>query len=211
MMQLAHGRTRRGEGRRVHARRALYLIARQLATSPMRVFARWIEYSLNILVDRLEDAHFREHHPTAIFAGVHQHLNCSVPLRSVLLGFRKLPDVVRDVAKVRAGGPLGSGTGWSNGRSHDPTQLPRWNRRFKCAGPKTFQPVRRQELIRSTIIKAPSGNGRRSAFASSQRSAHPAPIQRPLAHAGRLRDHTEFSSTREGDRGCGAVSLQRTV
>jgi hypothetical protein len=59
-------------------------IVRELATSPVMVSAFRVEDRLNISVDCLEDAHFREHHRTAIFGGVHQPLDSGLPFRSVV-------------------------------------------------------------------------------------------------------------------------------
>jgi hypothetical protein len=55
--------------------------------------------------------HFCEHHPAAIFGGIHQHLDGGLPLRSALFGLAKFPDVVRDVAERSRRRAAGQGNG----------------------------------------------------------------------------------------------------
>jgi hypothetical protein len=49
------------------------------------IFARWIELSLDVAVDRALDTHFCEQHWSAVFSSIDQHLNCKPPFRRIML------------------------------------------------------------------------------------------------------------------------------
>ena len=66
-------------------------LARQLALSPVRLFARWIEDALNMVVQRPHDADARKHRRAA--QRRHQNQSLRLPLGSRVPGFRKLRDV----------------------------------------------------------------------------------------------------------------------
>jgi hypothetical protein len=68
-------------------------LARQLALSPVRLFARWIEDALNMVVQRPHDADARKHRRAAQRRHQNQSLHCRLPLGSRVPGFRKLRDV----------------------------------------------------------------------------------------------------------------------
>ncbi len=68
-------------------------VARQLAASPMRLFAQWIEDAFNVTVQRLHDADACKHRRAAVRRDQDQGFHCRLPFRRRVLGLRKLDDI----------------------------------------------------------------------------------------------------------------------
>jgi hypothetical protein len=74
------------------------LIPRQLAASPMLVFARRVEHPFNVTVERSHHANSREHCRPIMFGNQHERLHCSLPFLGIVFSLRQLGDAKRHVA-----------------------------------------------------------------------------------------------------------------
>ena len=65
----------------------------------MRVFARLVKHSLDIPIERLQHSDTRHHGRAPEFDDEKQGLDRCLPLLEILLGLRKLLDIVRGIAQ----------------------------------------------------------------------------------------------------------------
>src|ERR1700730_10100152 len=94
-------------------------IPRQLALSPMRVFAIGIEHALAVSVQGPHDADPREHRRAADRRDQEQRFDRCLPFLDLLFGLRKLLDMsggILESDELAAAGQRGSGIGSSNSR-----------------------------------------------------------------------------------------------
>jgi hypothetical protein len=75
----------------------LLFVSLQLPLSPMMGFSRRVEHALDVTVQRLHDANLRKHRRAAGRSHQYQGFHRRLPFRRLVLGLRKLGDVVAGI------------------------------------------------------------------------------------------------------------------
>jgi hypothetical protein len=111
-------------------------------SSPMWVFARWIEHLPDVAIDRLQHSDAREFDRAALFGRLRQKLRGRQDLRHIVFGFRNDLAEVRDGLAQRASLlPSSSTIGSENRRDQDTTPTPQLKPASGAAGGDSFPPA----------------------------------------------------------------------